>query len=315
MTISIEKLKAVQTIISHDNCADGTTAAMLCQDAMPWAKVVFMQHGTDALKALRAEPGMLFVDFAPPADRVQEFVDAQTIVLDHHKSAKAVVEAFGADGIFADEAAEPGVSGAVLAFREVWMPLRGEQATTDLREFAERFSRLTGIRDTWQNKHELWGAAIEQAQVMFMLPNTTWMQHTLSDLAVSWTERYGWLGPVLVDRQAKGVQRSIKGGKRDQTDKGTRAIIFNSLSNTSDAAEVLGREVDVIVGFSYEVENGAEKLIYSLRSHADFNCAAFCKAHGGGGHTAAAGFSVPVNDEESPYRTFMRLLNAYESVR
>ncbi len=308
----LDTIRQTRVIVSHENCADGTVSAMLLKDALPNAKVVFVQHGTDALRDLRAEPHMLFCDIVPPAARVEEFVAAGAVVLDHHKTAKATVEAFGPNGIFADEAAEPGVSGAVLAYR-VWSALT--TGSPAFREWVEKFATLTGIRDTWQNKHESWAAAIEQAQVMFMLPQTAWMQNSLADLATSWTERYGWLGPVLVDRQAKGVQRSIKGGKRAESSKGTRAIIFNSLSNTSDAAEVLGREVDVIVGFSYEVENGTEKLIYSLRSHADFNCATFCKAHGGGGHTAAAGFSITDDGSAGPYQTFMRLLDAYEATR
>lgn len=311
--LPIEKLKAVQTIVSHENCADGTVAALLCRDALPWAKVVFMQHGTEALKNLRAEPGMLFVDFAPPADKVAEFVAAGTLVLDHHKSAKSVVEAFGDNGVFADEVLEPGVSGAVLAFREVWEPLMGDKVTPVQRDFAYRFAMLTGIRDTWQRQSELWEAACMMAQVMFLVPVSVWFQNTLSELSESWNVRFGWLGPILMSRQNNAVERSVQGGLRQSTQKGTRVILFNNLSHTSDAAELLGAEVDVVVGFSYQQDNGAAKLIFSTRSHTDFDCAAFCRAMGGGGHTKAAGFSLIDDGTTGPYQTFMRLLNTYEA--
>jgi len=76
------------------------------------------------------------------------------------------------------------------------------------------------------------------------------------------------------------------------------------------------------VGFSYKTDEGKPIVIFSTRSHADFNCGAFCKAHGGGGHTKAAGFSVPLDlgrslrrvsgPDPNPFQHFLEILEAYE---
>ena len=130
--LPIEKLKALKVIVSHENCADGLASAMILKDVLPKAKVVFLQYGTPDHVNLVAEEGMIFCDFSPPPARAQEFVDVGAIVLDHHKTAKAVVALFGDLGVFADEKDDPGVSGAVLAYREVWLPLLTERPKADL---------------------------------------------------------------------------------------------------------------------------------------------------------------------------------------
>ena len=79
------------------------------------------------------------------------YMIAGAIVLDHHKSTKHIVLEFGENGVYADEKTEPGVSGAVLAFREVWKPIEAEAAKdTDVvsvtHEYIRNFARLAGIR-------------------------------------------------------------------------------------------------------------------------------------------------------------------------
>ncbi len=67
---------------------------------------------------------------------------------------------------------------------------------------------------------------------------------------------------------------------------------FNGL-DTSDVAQELG--TDLVVGFLYLVDAGRQKLILSMRSRGYFDCAKFAKSLGGGGHTNAAGCTIPVN--------------------
>ena len=309
----LAKLKAVTTIVVHDNCADGTGSALLLKSALPDAEVVFVQHGTDAYKNLPAQPGMLFCDISPPAERLQEFVRAGAVVLDHHKTARATVAAFGPDGIFADEGEEPGVSGTVLAYRHVWQPLMGKASPAEVSTWVENFATLTGIRDTWQNKHPRWIEACQQAHLMHFMPNTEWLKYPLSHLVSIWETRFAWVAPILDHKHARSVQKSVKRAGRYKTKKGTHLLVMASTSHTSDAAELLGSEVDVIVGFGFDVEDGVEKLILSTRSHTSFNCSDFAKMFGGGGHTKAAGVSVPVYPDESPYRTILRMIDAYEA--
>jgi hypothetical protein len=314
MTIFLDKLRAVQTIVTHDSCADGTASALLLKDALPEAGVIFVQHGTDAFKTLPATAGMLFCDIAPPADRVDEFIAAGALVLDHHRTAKAIVERFGENGIFADEVTEIGVSGAMLAYREVWVPVRQTRGdiTPWLLGAVENFATLTAIRDTWQNRDERWEAACKLANLMHFQPNTEWLKIPLATLMNNWADTYEWIGEVLHNKHAKAVTKTLGKSGHYKTPKGTRIVAMNSTSHTSDACEKLDQEADLIAGFAYEVENETEKMILSFRSHTGYNCSALARSLGGGGHTAAAGASVPVAVGESPYRTILRVVENFE---
>lgn len=328
--ISTEKLQAVRIIISHDKCPDGTASALILADALPDARVKFIQYGSDEYKNLPAQPGMLFCDFSPPAERAQEFVDAGAIVLDHHKYAKSVVELFGVNGVFADEKAEPGVCGAVLAYRHVWKPLcdkacdacrcnlPDESCKCPPSRFVERFAALAGVRDTWQRQDARWGEACVQSSVLAFVPNEKWLEQGLRQVAARWLDTHEPLGRLLVEKQNADVVRVCEKGWRFTTARGTRVIVIPSTGLTSDSAELLDEAVDVVVGFGYTYEQGVDRpqLILSTRSHTDFDCGAFCKTHGGGGHTKAAGCSFPVGkDDLNPYTTIEALFRGHDAAR
>lgn len=317
--IDVKKLERVDHIVSHYHCADGMASAMILRDAIPSAKVSFIQYQSPEHLSLEAKPGMLFCDFSPHRDRVGAFVEAGAIVLDHHKFAKDVVEAFGEDGVFADETASPGVSGAVLAFEQVWVPLAAQglpegnpealKAPLDLRaERIKDFAVLAGIRDTWLTGNPRWRESCDQREALVFWPSEDL-------LATPWNE---WpiklaLGPVLFDKQLRKAAETAEGSYRFTTDKGLRVAMFGGVTITSDAAETIGAEADLVVGFSYKVEAGGIVLVFSTRSHTDFDCGSFCKAHGGGGHTKAAGFKVSVGPTDlNPFDHFRAILEEYE---
>lgn len=289
--IPLDKLRQVRIIVTHGHCPDGIASAILCHDVLPKAEVVFCQYGTAQRREMVAEPGMLFVDFTPEPSRNQEFVDAGAIVLDHHKGAKEQVEAYGDLGMFADEAREPGVSGALLAFKYVWAP-RDRELRTIRVATASEFAMIAGVRDTWQRESFCWSEACAQAEALRFWPIEQLLaiqdpfQAGSDDLQSKLA-----IGPVLVARKEAKVKRAVDRAWRTTTARGTRLVVFEGISLTSDAAELLGAEADIVVGFGYEVEVGAHKLILSTRSHTTYDCAALAKHFGGGGHTKAAGFS------------------------
>jgi nanoRNase/pAp phosphatase (c-di-AMP/oligoRNAs hydrolase) len=127
-----------------------------------------------------------------------------------------------------------------------------------------------------------------------------------------WADTYEWIGEVLHNKHAKAVTKTLGKSGHYKTPKGTRIVAMNSTSHTSDACEKLDQEADLIAGFAYEVENETEKMILSFRSHTGYNCSALARSLGGGGHTAAAGASVPVAVGESPYRTILRVVENFE---
>jgi hypothetical protein len=291
LPLSDKVLRGVRTVVTHDNCSDGLASALLLKAALPEARILFVQYGTPSLVNLAAEPGMLFCDMSPPPGRVNEFVDAGAIVLDHHATARGIVEAFGARGVFGDEKTEPGVSGAVLALRAVGTDTFGAAA----RELAT----LAGIRDTWQRSSPRWNEACSQHEALMFWPRATWLEAPID----AWSRLLD-IGPTLLDKRAERVRRAIDKAFRVVVG-GVRTVFLDGVELTSDAAEALGEEADLVVGFGYRADETAKlTLAFSMRSHTDFDCAAFAMHEGGGGHTRAAGFSIPSDpmNDGTPYR-------------
>jgi hypothetical protein len=215
----------------------------------------------------------------------------------------------GANGVYADERTEPGVSGAVLAYRHVWRPVFGSDDESRADAFAEHFAELAGVRDTRQTKSPKWPEAVAQTHVLNAFPRSWWLKRTVDELAERWDRELLVFGSALKAKEDERIRRAIDGGFRFTTNDGRRVLVVQGVSVTSDGAELLGDSVDLVVGFSYGVENDVPKLKFSLRSHTGVDCSAIAKVHGGGGHTAAAGFSTIANPEDpQPYRFLEGLL-------
>jgi len=315
--IQLEKLRAVNHIVVHDNCPDGVASAMILHDVLPDAKITFCQYGTELQKTIPAEPGMLFCDFSPHQSRVGEFLDVGTLVLDHHGGpAGTVTKEFAEKGLgaFADEKLEPGVCGAVLAFREVWEPLtlekyRQDPALDAIRDYIRDFATLAGIRDTWQKNDPRWQQACEQAEAVRFWP---W-ERVLATPWDKWRSELLAIGPVLFTRNMKSVERCLKGSFCFTTSKGRQVTVFEGLKQSSDAAEALGDSNHLTIGLAFFMEDGNPKLVFSTRSRGGFNCQTLALAHGGGGHLNAAGFSQILKDTDPhPFELAKRVMARYE---
>lgn len=327
---SIEKIRAVRKIVVHDNCADGMASALFLHDALPEAEIVFVQYGTTAHKELAPEPGMLFCDFSPHPDYWLTFRFANAhesaIVLDHHKTAQEIVAGFGEDGVFGDEVADPGICGAYLAYREVWSKLMPPAALATGDRWARRIAQLCGVRDTWLNKHEDWKQACVLAEAMRFFPAESWLDQTnpfeteRPEIKVWWDSRIE-TGKWLFQKNLESVNKALESSYRFKTSRGTRVVMFEGVRKSSDAAEAMGNEADLIIGFDYLVEKDTESkqiatLILSTRSHTGYNCAEMCKRNGGGGHTAAAGCSIKFDLEtgsQDPFSSAQLLVERYEA--
>lgn len=286
--LDINALRSVTTILTHAGCPDGYASAMILHNALPDAEIVFLRHDSPEMNGLVAKPGMLFCDIAPPTRRVPEFVEAGAFVLDHHKTAKHVVGDFGDRGVFGDEEKEPGVCGAVLAYREVWAQLRALRDDVPLEELRKLrdFADLAGIRDTWQRDSPLWIDACAQAEALRFYPWTDLVKASPAEwnklLDIGWT---------LLANRSRVVAGLIRDGLRLNIG-GKRVLIVSSVE-TSDVSDALGEEVDIVAGFSYRCDGGKPRMAVSLRGRG-VDVAAIAKTFGGGGHTAAAGFTVDV---------------------
>lgn len=279
--IHLPTLRSVRTIVTHAGCPDGIASAMILHNAIPDARIVFLRHGSPEMNGLTAEPGMLFCDICPPAARVAEFVAEGAIVLDHHGTARDVVAAFEDRGVFGDEKTEPGVCGAWLAYREVWAPL--DEGLVDSPATVERFATLAGIRDTWRRDDLRWDEACAQAAALRFYP-----VEDLLDLSPEGWEDAMAIGPTLMRNGALAVAAHIRDAMRLDVH-GQRVAIIPTVE-TSDVMDALAEEVDIVAGFALRCDNGQARMVVSLRGRG-VDVSAIAKRYGGGGHTAAAGFT------------------------
>lgn len=292
--LDLDSLLCVRTIVTHEGCADGIASAIILRDALPSARVEFVQYNTPAHRDLRVSDGMLFCDMTPPAARVQEFVDAGAIVLDHHRGAREIVDAFGERGVFADEATEPGVSGATLAFREVWRALVPRGYGGEVSSEFDNMATLAGIRDTWQCDDPRWREACAQAAALRF-----WPIEMLFGIGGETLEHRLAIGEVLLQRDADRDERSIAEAYRFEVG-GIRVLAFEGL-HTSDIAERMENDVDLVLGWHYATEDGRARMVVSCRSRGAVSALALAKANGGGGHERAAGFKMDARHDASPY--------------
>jgi len=358
--MNLEDLKNVKTIITHDSCPDGRASALILHDALPDAEIVFVQYQTPAHKALEPKSGMLFCDFTPYVERdkdgvftpdgartLKAWVDAGTIVLDHHKGAHDIVAAFGRNGVFADEVKEPGKSGATLAYIEVWSMIELRRGATKKdpdkgvgeklmaisgqggdgiflarHDRVGQFAALAGVRDTWQKNDPRWSEACAQSAALMF-----WPWEKLLQAGVHNVKPMMEIGPVLLERDYERDTKTMREAHRFEVkdtktgdDGGRLVVLCFEGTHTSDIAD--RAEADLVVGWHYLVEGGEQKIVFSTRSRGSFSCLDFVKAYGGGGHKNAAGFKLSVKSDAavsaqdySPYEIVEKLVHSYLSTR
>lgn len=357
MALPIELLKRVTVVYTHANCPDGVASAMILKDAFRMLgtspRIEFLVHGTPEHRKAggenyaRGDGWSLFCDIVPHPD-VAGLLAKQprtAIVLDHHKGAEELVRSFGELGVFADEKLEPGVSGAVLAFREVWKPIRLIDNTSRSETFdrVRSFAECVGARDTWQTKDPRFQRGQWISKMLMSKPASHWLTGTLVS-AGAIPDAYGnvdgnrspylndeevHVGRALFEAHEEAVRQAVDQCVQFYVEKPEGELVGLYVFQEqacgfrlcSDVAEALRaplptphepgeqRVCHVVAGFSYVADKpgGAPRLLYSLRGLNGFDVAAFAKANGGGGHTAAAGFSIPIGEvgsrgtEPSPY--------------
>jgi len=306
----LNAIRATRRIVTHDNCADGLAAALLCKAALPDAELVFVQYNTVVHKNLAPRPGTLFVDMTPYVERdkkvmtaagraqAQAWVEAGAVVLDHHDGAKDLVDMFGELGVYADNATEAqrSVSGAVLAHEHVW--LAGDPGYRDLE--LERFVKLCGIRDTWCTGHELWRTACAQAAHLMFWPRKDLLEEGLS-LALQRLSDPDSLGKVLLQKQEEALHKVLKTAYRVDVG-GVRAIMFQGDSQqASDLMEFCGDTADAVLAWYYYCDTNTLYIKVSVRSRGAFSAQAFAQYNNGNGHPKAAGFVRDCWGDVNPY--------------
>ena len=315
MTLPLSKIESLKHLITHAHCPDGTMSAMLLAHFFPDLTVTYVQYGSEEHRNLEVLPYTIFCDFSPHPDQVEDFVRAEAVVLDHHKTAESIVARFGDLGVYGDEDSEPGVCGAVLALREICVPLfrkflpDHEPRSYFLFRALENYAILAGIRDTWQRSHPRWREACEQASAIGFWPN----EDLVGRPPEEWKSKFE-IGKILFQKKLNSAERCGNDAYRFLSQKGTRVAIFQNSRMASDTAEYLDTEADLVIGFDVAVRDGEPTMVFSARSHTFYDCGKLAKAHGGGGHTKAAGFRRLLRSQDpQPFELLKKLVDDYEA--
>ncbi len=288
--IDVERLKARREVVFHGSCPDGTSSALVCQAALMRlgveAEYRSVQYGTDAFEKMEPAPGQLFVDITPPRARWEEWAGTDVVVLDHHESAKHIVEGLG--GVFGLNETH---SGARLAFEHVFSPVGGVSA----RECAEwdRFTHLSMVRDTWKSKSPDWEEACHQAYGLTVFGASVCLE----------MQKAGRFDPALVMRLGKKAfgRATLLAGSAFRRpfwcDPIGRDLVVGVINCTearlvSDACHVLlDSGVDVAVSYFLMFQDEVDVMQVSLRTREPW-ARKIAEANGGGGHDQAAGFRI-----------------------
>lgn len=289
--ITKDALLKVSEIICHANCPDGIGAAVIC--AAAYAKVglkpdiKFIQYGTRAFAELEAKANQMFVDITPPRERWEEWKGMSPTVLDHHETARYVVEGLG--GIYGgfDE------SGSMLAFENVMLRMSSlDSAEHDL---WKRFAHLCMVRDTWKESHPDWAEASALAHALLLHGHDLAESASMTPLALC---DLLTIGQKLYGRICRAASRISKHCRRQEIslpDGMARVAIFNYGINDSisDMANiVLNDSFDMAIGYFYTYEDNKMQCVVSLRTKNRISAAVLAQSFGGGGHARAAGFHV-----------------------
>ena len=141
------------------------------------------------------------------------------------------------------------------------------------------------------------------------------MSHSLYWLSENWTKEFKLLGSILVSKEEEKAKSISEKRWTYRTNSGV-VIAIVPTRNISDASDLLEDECDVVVGFSYtKNEPGCfPGLLLSLRGFGSFDCGAFCKAHGGGGHVDSAGCKFETNEDTlNPYKFLCNKFDEYKN--
>lgn len=335
--IKIEKLKQVTNIYVHGKCPDGLASAMILKDAFKMLgmtpQIEFIVHGTPEHKNAGIESVCpLFCDIAP-SEYARQYVSSRGgIVLDHHKGTEELVKTFGELGVFADEKLEPGVSGAVLAFKHVFSPIFDftfdnkliQETSIHKFNLTRNFAMCIGARDTWNTTSPNFQRGQYITKMLMSKSTASWLSD-VHDHSPYCTESEIEIGKALFESHEESIRQAVQQLVRfgfSRGDDDCMLYVFQEQATgfrlCSDVAEAISTQmptIGVAAGFSYVIDKPGDSphLLFSLRGLGGFDVGTFAKSFGGGGHTAAAGFSVSLDGGKciNPYEFIAESLRSF----
>ncbi len=243
--------------IYHKNCADGLGAALAVYNSKEWGK------DTEFLSA--------------------QYGDAESLlVIDHHKTAEEALK--GLDFCIFDM----NYSGAMLTWDYLHKPLNVEKVPELIRYIQDR--------DLWKWEMEQ-SREVSAALASYPMELEIW-DRFLDDSEV---EQLKLEGEGILRYQQTQIDRAIYQWNNSEQyihlEDGAGSSYTVPVLNTSTLISEICGELAKGWPFAavyFDTTDG--KRVYSLRTRdSDTDVSAIAKHNGGGGHPAAAGFSVPID--------------------
>lgn len=285
-------------VIYHANCSDGMAAA--------WA---FWKHFKDdaeyyAASYNRPAPDVFnrevyMLDFSYKRETMRNLCEfaKSILLLDHHKSALEDLKGLEDEvDNFSQTYSTVENSGAMIAWKYVKQVLKGiaYEPVSPLISYAED-------RDLWKFNLPF---SKEINQVIQITEKDFYKFDKLADDLAVETFSVIELGTTLLSIRNADIEKTIKQATRPMIIGGVEVMVVNTLPQlASETGNMLYERVKNLyqepnTAFVATYSDGPEGRFFSLRSGKDgADVSKIAGIYGGGGHPAAAGFSVPRDHE------------------
>ncbi|MHC4618542.1 MAG: DHHA1 domain-containing protein [Planctomycetota bacterium] len=267
----IPGLKKVSKIVAHAD-SDGIIGALVCKEALGVDRIELVQYG-EGLDNVHLEEGVLFVDISPPDGRVEEFLEAGAIVLDHHESRRDIVAKFGLRGVFGED----GECGATLVYDHVWSAVRDPSFKVDW------LCELIAVWDTWKRQSPMWHRACCLNEIVLHKG----LEFSIYDSREAQIEQ----GHLLFAAAQKRILATAENAKLElwgyipvawvPCDNASVSLVADQLIETKGVAMVVCLRI---------APDGS--VVCSLRGNGNVDVGTIAKHHGGGGRQNTAGYST-----------------------
>ncbi len=269
-------------VIYHGECKDGFGGAYVA-----WlkfgnkAEYIGVQHRDPPPEDLKGKE-IYFIDFVYKEPVMREVVakNAKVVALDHHISSKDILP-IASEYVFDNDH-----SGSVIA----WQYFYAEKAVPKL---------LSIIED-----NDLWKFKVPKSREIFMyLQTVAWdfkeWKRLAKRLEKSETRKnIIEKGASILAFEKNMVESLVRGSAELVEFEGYKIYAVNSPVAASDIGHALSKKQPPIA-IVWSERDG--RVVVSLRSDGSVDVARLAEKYGGGGHKAAAGFSLSIN-EPKPWR-------------
>lgn len=285
----------IETVYYHGSCPDGIIAREVLK--LTGKSLKYIPYYFSEFKEV--PKNALFIDCSPKHYQVESSLQNNCLIAEHHDSFDFHYwHPYHSQILFGENSNAE--SGAALA---LW--ILGVYDPTFHNEKIIELVNYIAISDTWRKDE------IDFDYARMLAGYIVFFGNDFCENLESLVDRYETIrafGKVQENKQKQFAETAMRYHTPNYK------LAFINETNMSNAAEILRQEGnDVVVGFKMLYDTRLSKMMirYSLRSNNRFDCAVFCVANGGGGHKAAAGFTLEYVNQD-PIMAFLDLFTVYE---